>query len=195
MKPVKAGQRGFTLLEVLLAIAILSVILTALYSTFFLAQKALAGLDESLLGMHELRTALQSMELEAEAAFPDDKYPFTVKDRDIYGRQASVLSFSTFSLPGPGLSRVSYYVQENDGALTLYKEISPAYDENAEALSAPLIEGIESFTVEALDRGAWARTWNNPGVPERLVVSITIRIKEKTFTMSETIIPRIGSTL
>lgn len=195
MKRRDAGQRGFTLLEVLLAIAILSVILTALYSTFFLAHKALAGLDESLLGMHELRTTLHTMERELESAFQEGGYLLTVKDRDIYGKQASVLSFSTFALPGPGLARVSYYVEEDDGRLVLYKEISTAYDEQAEARAAPLIEGIESFTVEARERDIWGRTWNDPNMPDELSISITVKLNEKSFTLSESITPRIGGTL
>ncbi|GAB4389215.1 MAG: type II secretion system protein GspJ [Thermodesulfovibrionales bacterium] len=188
------GRGGFTLLEVLIAFAILSVILAALYSTFFLAHRAVEGLDSSLLRMHELRSAFDMMQREMEAALPGGEHPVVVRDRDIFGRQASQVTLTTAASTAPGAVTVSYYVEEAEGGgLVLLKRLDPAYGEaRAGGMEAPVLEDIEGFTVEVLRGTAWARTWDG-GLPEEMRVTLTIRIKDKEFSMSETIRPKVGS--
>ncbi len=51
MKSIK----GFTLIEMLLALALLSIVLGALYSTFFLSHRAMEGIDGGLVKLQECR--------------------------------------------------------------------------------------------------------------------------------------------
>lgn len=187
---------GFTLLEVLISLAILSVILAALYSTFFLAHKAVDGLDSSLLRMHEMRTAFDMMQRELEAALSGHDHPVVIRDRDIFGHQASRVTLTTLASATPGAVTVSYYVEEgDDGGLVLLKRLDPAYGEEpepSEVMEAPVLENIESFTVEVLRGRTWAKTWDGE-LPREMRVTLTIRIREKEFTMTETIRPKVGS--
>src|SRR5208337_1291135 len=55
---------GFTLIEMLLAIALLSIVLVALYSTFFLSQRAVEGAGDALVRLQEGRMAIDTLRRE-----------------------------------------------------------------------------------------------------------------------------------
>src|SRR5512135_266966 len=80
---------GFTLLEILIAVAILSVVLTAVYSTFFLSHKAIEGVDESMLKLQESRRAIDILRCELDSSYYDgtDANTFLkIRDRDVFGK-------------------------------------------------------------------------------------------------------------
>jgi general secretion pathway protein J len=193
-----AGQRGFTLLEILVAVALLSIILAAVYSTFELSHRAMEGMDESLLALQESRTVMDILARELESASYDPvrkNTSFTLEDRDIYGKQASRLSFTTLSSVVPGLSIVSYYVEEKEGKQVLLKKIKAAHLE-ADTPGAELIEGIDSFTVEVREAGKWVKTWDTAQIlrrPAEVRVTLTMNIKGRPVTLYETLRPRIGN--
>lgn len=196
---MKGGNKikGFTLLEVLLAMAIFSILLTALYSTFFLSERAVRGVEDSLLRLHEMRTAMDIMEREIEGALKgkaQNETAFTVKDRDMYGRQTSGIGFLTFCSPAPGPVRVSYYVAEEDGKLNLYKRFSTIASKTP--MEAPVLEDIESFGVEAKDEAGqgqeWIRTWNRETLPGELKLTLAVRLNGKVVTLTGAVRPRVG---
>lgn len=194
------GSNGFTLLEVLIAVAIISVVLVAIYSTFILSHRAVEGMDESLLKNQESRKAIDILKRELDAAVyrGDNALTFLkIQDRDIYGKQAAQLTFTTFSPLLPGLSRISYYIEEKDGTLSLFKKISSPYS-TEEAEGIDIIEGLESFTVEARYNDAWVRTWDtdiNKGIPDEIRISISIIMKGRAVTFFDVSQPKIGKTL
>ena len=104
--------QGFTLIEMLLAIAILSIVLVALYSTFFLSQKAMEGAGDTLVSLQEGRMAIDTLRRELDSAVFSASNQFTLfmmKDTDIYDKKVSTLSFTAFSPSIPGLANIEYY--------------------------------------------------------------------------------------
>lgn len=193
---------GFTLIEVLLAVAITAIIITALYSTFFLSRKAVDAVDNSLVRLQETRAVLDVMKREIESAVYDKGKPYTLfklDDRDFYGKQASKMVISTFTPLLPGISKITYTVEEDDGKLVLMKKVDAAYGRPIDTRSVPLMEDIEGFTVEAGKNDKWVKTWDavSNGVPDQIRISVKMRIKkeEEPFTISDLATLRVGNTL
>ena len=59
---------GFTLIEVLLSLALLTIVLGVVYSSFFTVQRALERFDGISLKYHEARTALDIIRREIDGA-------------------------------------------------------------------------------------------------------------------------------
>jgi general secretion pathway protein J len=194
-------EGGFTLLELLIATALLAVILAALYSSFFLSQKAIDGLDESLIGLQECRNILDVVGRETESLlYTQTKAQsfFKLEDRDFYGRQASRLSFTAFSPLNYGLSAISYYVEEKNGVLTLYKKIGNPYKPDDTVKGVEMIGDIRSFAVEVKQGGKWLKTWDTGQTgtsPPEIRITITALIKGRPISLFETVRPMIGGAL
>lgn len=190
---------GFTLLEVLLSLALLSIILAVLYSSFFLSTKALQGLDESVVRLQECRMFMDTVRRETESLFFSSQAKnapiFKVEDRDLYGKQASRLTFNAFSSLVPGVSTISYYMNEKDGKTFLYKAMGRdvAGDNGTEVL-----DGVEAFTVEATGKDAWVKTWDSTltqNLPAEIRITVTVMIKDRKVSLFEVVAPKIGKTL
>jgi general secretion pathway protein J len=189
-------NNGFTLIEVLIAVAILSIVLAAIYSTFFLSHRAIEGMDESMLKLQESRRAIDILRRELDSAFYREKESNTflkIEDRDIYGKQAAQLTFTTFSPLRPGLSKISYYIEDKDGKLSLFKKIeSPYSKEKTEGVD--IIEDLEEFTVEAKYNDKWVKTWDTEIIkdkPNEIRIGLTIMIKAKKVTIFDVSQPRV----
>jgi general secretion pathway protein J len=193
-------ESGFTLIEVLIAVTILSVILVAVYSTFFLSYKAIEGTDESMVRLQESRRAIDILRCELDSALYREKDAntfFRIQDRDFYGKQASQLSFTTFSPLRPGLSGISYYVEEKDSKLKLVKKIGSPYREE-EPEGVDIIEDLEAFLIEAKYQDKWVRTWDaeiSRNKPEEIRISLTVSIKGRAITLAELARPRIDRSI
>ena len=192
---------GFTLIELMLAMVLLTIILGAVYSSFSLAEKALNGLDASLLRLQESRTAMDRMSREIDSTFYNSVNTnsiFKIEDRDIYGKQASRFSFTALSPIIPGLSAISYYVEEKDGKLTLYKKIYSTLQPVNSGNGVEIIDGVDSFTVEADNNGIWVKTWDasvTATIPDKVRITITVLIRDRPVTIYETVTPKIGNYL
>lgn len=181
-------KKGFTLIEVLIALVITSIVVAALYSTFFLSREAVDAVDDSLLRLQEARTVIDVIKREIESAVYNsygsgtEFTVFKLDDRDFYGKQASQLSFTSFSPLIPGVARIDYTVEENDGKLLLKKKIVSAYAQSVDTQSIELLEDVESFTVEAQYAGNWVKTWDSAAsnsIPDEIRVSLSISAKRQ----------------
>lgn len=196
---------GLTLIEMLLALALLSVIITALYSTFFLTHRAMARAEGSLGRLREARAALDIMSREIESSFYEKSSAesgFTVQDRDIFGQQASRLSFTAFSPRLPGLSRVSYYLIEardkgGGEGLLLMKELSSAFSSGPAygmggLQGLDMVEEVREFTVEVLGSdGRWGKTWSTTA-NGRLPTELKLTLTAGDITLTRHVSPKIG---
>lgn len=210
------SKKGFTLLEVLISIAIISIILIALYSSFFMSKKAVDSLDDNLLRLQEMRMTLDVMRREVESVLFDRDKPYTIfriEGRDIYGRDASSIMFTCFSHLAPGPLTVSYFAEgEENNPLVLRKKsrLNPATagpgqrrgfsgtNLERQDRSVEILEDIESFTVEARYRGEWVKAWDSNlshDVPEEVRFRIVINVKGRRFSLSDVAKIRTGRML
>ncbi len=200
MEKARINNEGFTLIELLIATALLSIILAAVYGAFFMSQKAMTGLDESLVRLQECRATLDVIGRETESVLysPVNKNSlFKIEDKDFYGKQASRLTFTAFSPLSPGISLISYYVEEKDGILTLFKKMDNVY-KPITTKGAELIENVDSFTVEVNDGSKWVKTWDTletGRAPAEVRITIVARIKDRTISFFDTVRPKIGGAI
>lgn len=195
-------QKGFTLLEVLISIAIISIILTALYSSFFMSKKAVDSLDDNLLRLQEMRMTLDVMRREVESVLFDSDKPYTIfkiENRDIYGRDSSSIMFTCFSPYAPGPLAVSYFTEgEENNPFVLRKRSRWIKDSERQDRSLDILEDIESFIVEARYRGEWVKAWDSNlshDVPEEVRFTIVVNLKGRRYGLSDSAKIRTGRML
>ena len=212
----RQANTGFTLIEVLIAVGILSVVLAAIYSTFFLSHRAVEGMDESMLKLQESRRAIDILRRELDSAFytGEDRNTFLkIQDRDIYGKQATQLTFTALSPLMPGLSRISYYIDDKNGKLNLFKKVESPYTNENNPLSSPfskggrggfsdegvdIIEDIEAFSVETMYGDQWVKTWDtdiSKGIPDEIRISLSVIINGNKMTIFDVAKPRVGKSV
>ena len=190
-------SNGFTLIEILISLTLLTIVLGAVYSSFFSVHSVLERFDNVSLKYHEARTALDIMRREIESSLPDNSSKggtaFTIKDRDVLGKNTSSLELTAFSFKGSGLNTISYYVEEKDGKLNLLRKESPAGIQSRE-YTMETVEAIEGFTVETLFNNQWVKTWTGK-LPDIVRVSIEFDDNGKNVKLVEYARPRVGTQL
>ena len=206
---IQGRDKGFTLIEVLISIAIMAMILIALYSTFALANRALFDVDQSLVKLQEARAFVDTLKREIESTFysKDISYcVFKMDDRDFYGRQTSSLTVTSSSPLIKGLANINYTVEERNGILVITKSMVSALSQATENSRMDLLEDIESFTLQAKNQNAWVKTWDSSLTkitPDEVKIILTIRMKNREgedkdalpFSIFETARVRIGTAI
>ena len=209
LRGISLGKGGFTLLEILIAIAIMSIILVALYSTYLLAHKALFDVDKSLVKLQEARAFVDILKREIESTLysqANSYCVFKMDDRDFYGKQASSLTMTTSSSLMKGLAKINYTVEEKEGILIITKSMVSAVVQVTEENRMDLIEDIESFTLQAKYKDTWVKTWDSSlsrSAPEEVKITLTMRVTDREketrsaapFAIFETAKLRVGSVL
>ena len=201
-------NNGFTLIEVLIAFAILAVVLIALYSTFSLANRALTSVDQSLVKLQEARAFVDTIKREIESGFYSKDISYTVfkmDDRDFYGRQASSLTMTSSSPLIKGLASINYAVEERNGTLVITKNMASALSPAKEISRMDLLEDIESFTLQAKYQNAWVKTWDSSltnNTPDEVKIILTMRLQNRKedknalpFSLFETARLRVGTAI
>lgn len=198
-------NRGFTLLEVLVALMLLAILSAALYGTYFSLIRGRETAVAKMEARRELSTTLDQLRRELSAAFygnSNDKLHFVVEDRDFFGKPASTLDFTAIALPrSDGLTasdqvRIVYKAVEKEKRLLLARQARDLYV-TVEPLPYPQMEALEGFLVECYDGGKWVRTWdtrlNAAGLPKAVRITLMVKEGEKTVQFSTIAKPGMGS--
>jgi general secretion pathway protein J len=185
--------RGFTLIEVLVAMAVFSVIAGALYGSLYVSERAATGAADDLQRLHEMRTALDTLGRELEASLPEaeEGAPLRLRDRDIFGKPASQVAFQSYVSARPGTSLLSYRVEQREERLVLVKALAAAAGWE-EAEEAEFVEEVDSFLIEAAGGGRWHRAWAEDTLPDALRITLAIPGRGGPFTLTRTVRPRVG---
>jgi general secretion pathway protein J len=201
-KPDHCRQKGFTLLELLLALALLALIVGTLYGSYFALFTGREAASAGMESRRELRTTLDLLRRELSGVLyrqNDKHFHFVVEDRDLFGKPASTVSFITVAPPEAGGIAVSdqvdvrYGILENEKQLVLTRTAKDRHF-TGDPLRYPQLEKVEGFLVECRSGDKWVKSWDlaiNPNLPEAVRVTITVLENDKPVDYSIVAMPRI----
>jgi len=186
----RQSRAGFTLVEVLLTLGILSIIMLLLVSAFTGASKTRSGLISHGQDFRQVLIAMDRIGTDLQGAFSTAKQPtsaMTYKEDKLSGNQAATLAFTAFQIPSIGDSypptsiiRVTYFPKVGgDGAsIELHRRQSdlPFIENRIPAKEALIAEKLKGFRAEFYDGNGWHKEWpagrSLNSLPKRVAITI-----------------------
>ena len=211
-------MKGFTLLEVLVSMAILVIIMAALYSAYTTNVEAIQIARQNGEVHQTARIVLDRMTKDLQSALievsvPSDKIKLGLvgEDREIDGRRADRMDFTTVThLPltekGPAsdLCEIGYLIEEDseDKVLVLLRRDDPSVDEDFTKGGAlqEMARNVLEFNLTYQDsRGEDSDTWNTlegrpiSGLPVLIKVRLVLKDElNREHVFSTTIHPELA---
>ena len=185
----KSGQRGFTLLEVLIAIAIFSVVSLASFTIF---DTVLRGDENSKIRsdrQNELQRAFllmerdftqiakRSMRVNGEA--PSNSFLQTSDDSFLADEQAIAFVRNGWTNPGlllprSDMQRVAYRVVDETLQRLHYNFVDAVVGQ--EPKIRPLISQVTNLTFEFYDGSKWQDKWSGSTLPQAIAIEIETEV-------------------
>lgn len=152
---MEAGSRnGFTLLEILVALAIASMVIGSAYTLLFTVKKGTAGIYEKMREKEKAFNLLSMVRKEVESIYYSRDIDYTgikIEEKDFYGKPASRLTFTCFFREG--IKVISYAVEEDeDNRLNIIKTISDVI-KGGKPVKITVLKDVEGFRAQVLDEG------------------------------------------
>ena len=196
-------KRGFTLLEIILAVSVLAIVATMIYGGFSQTALNKARIEEDVDHSRIVHMTLERMARELTMAFVsthvNPSLDLRVVDTAFIGKDNGKddrIDFTSFShrrlyrnARESDQNEISYFVTEHPddpGVLVLARREQNRIDEDPRrgGKSQILVENIEEFNVEYFDPllSDWVQTWSTEDVfaqPNRLPTQVRIRLSVK----------------
>jgi len=211
---MKKIERGFTLLELLIAVTIFSIIALAMYSSFYSGIRILRRTQEIMKFHQEIRLATEEVALdlrntllaplyeEAKAAYESEAREEEEEEEPIYFFSGDEKSFSFVTLKNEEICIATYYFEagEKRRFMRIIKYQSKGYiskGDEAETLLAD-IENIEvSYSYESEDEDSppiWLNIWEQE---EKVPLGVKIKFDFKGLgtlrQFTKTVLVPVGS--
>lgn len=177
-------QCGFTLIEVLLAIMIGSLVLTSVYGIFTSVSNARNRLEAEGESYHHVRIFFDRVggELRSLRAAAVRQQPVLKSGKTLEGEP--YLEFST-ELASPvlkqrgGLSRVRYELRRADEAAAIYRSEQALLADLAASEALPFVEGVKHFEVRYKNTNAdqWQDNWSGGRPPKTVEINLEVEIE------------------
>ena len=188
--PIRRG--GFTLLEILLALSVLSVILLLLLSAFTGAARVRETLSSRSRGFRQVRLVLDRVGTDLMGAFATtarEESALSLREDQLSGMPAATLTFTAFQLPDGDsghppaeIVKIRYFPRIGaDGVtLELHREQSdlPFLGNKIPLRETPVAGRLRGFRVEMYNGTTWVKEWPAGGgtktaLPKRAAVTLT----------------------
>jgi general secretion pathway protein J len=148
------SKNGFTLLEILVALAIAAIVIGSAYTLLFTVKKGTAGIYEKMREKEKAFNLLSMVRKEVESIYYSRDTDYTgikIEEKDYYGKPASRLTFTCFFRDG--LKVISYFVEEDeDNRLNLIKTIADVI-KGGKPVKITILKDVEGFRAQVLDEG------------------------------------------
>jgi len=196
------NMKGFTLLEVLVSMAILVIIMAALYSAYTTNVEAIQIARQNGEVHQAARIVLERMTKDLQSALiqvsvPSEKIRlgFVGEDREIDGKRADRVDFTSVThLPltekGPAsdLCEIGYLIEEDseDRSLVLFRRDDPSVDDDFTkgGLLQEMTRNVLEFNLTYQDsRGEESHKWNTlegmPGAGLPVLIKVRLVLKDE----------------
>lgn len=202
----RKNEQGFTLLEVLIALVLLALVSGALYGTYFSVMRGSEAARERTEPLRDARVTLDLLRRELSAVFyvqDNKRLHFVVEDRDLFGRPASILEFTAFTVPRSGSAPSSDVMiaryrpaRDEEDRLVLSRETRDLYLDT-KTLPYPLTGRIEGFLVECYNGTDWVKSWDtrlNGRLPKAVRITLLVQgdDDDKPAAFTAIAVPRLG---
>lgn len=203
-RAIIGGRQGFTLIELLIALVLLVLLSGALYGTFFSVLRGSDTTRERAEVLRDTRVTLDLLRKELSAAYFDKdnlRLRFVVEDRDVFGKPASTLDFTAFTVPRHGsvpssdVMESRYETVEKEGNAIILARRTRDLFLDVKPVSYPLTGPIEGFLVECYDGTSWVRSWDtklNGKLPKAVRITLSLPGREKPTPFTAVVVPRMG---
>jgi general secretion pathway protein J len=190
------SDKGFTLIEILIAIAILGVIMTIVYGSFIQTRKVMGAAEASVEGYREIRAAFRLMTSDISMAFlsPQQKETtlFVGTDESAGGTPADNLDFTAYShhrrdpeAKESDQTEIGYFLRKG------LEEESALMRREKKRIDASPLSGGKVYEVSSnilgLDlryrdsEGAWSDSWDSrategtPRLPSAVEITLIVQ--------------------
>ncbi|MCP4650986.1 MAG: prepilin-type N-terminal cleavage/methylation domain-containing protein [PVC group bacterium] len=165
---------GFTLVELLLSVVIMSVVFLTVYSTFSLGVEAWK--KSGSRNVYEARTILSQISEDLRSAC----IPVSKEQRFSFNGNAASLSFVTAASSHTGMNKVRYYVTPgkfNDTRSLVYRvDDILNTDINALGKVQELTGTLNVLSFSYYDGEQWLRAWNSAEtMPQAVQISLALQ--------------------
>ncbi len=180
-------SRGFTLIEILLAILIGSLVLTSIYGVFSSVSNARNRLETEGNLYHQARiffdriggelSSMRSSSLGKQAIFSSGKDP----------SGETFLEFNT-GLGSPGLqkyggvARVRYEIRQSDESIDLLRSEQSLLADLAASEPLLFIAGLKTFRLRYFSQGSWRDDWSDNNPPQSVEITLELEIDQRLIT-------------
>ena len=204
--PLLAATRGFTLLEVVISVAILVVILTIVYTTFNSSIKAFTAMENQGDAYARARIVLNRMSEEIASIYlsPQNRNTGLLgEDKDEDNLPADSLHFTSLShirwvkdSKESELCEIGYYVEKDDETRESFLfrredwNVDGTLDEGGNPLE--LAEEVDGLNFRYYDGEEWLDAWDSRikgGLPRAIEVALVMRDPRRTRITFTSILP------
>lgn len=203
---MKRRTKGFTLLEVLVALAVTSIILGTVYAIVSSISSAKQDLENDAEGFQQARVLFSRMAREIRSAYfiagrTDTLFRGGLDDNQHYFLELTT-TVTAPTLPlASGISRVRYELQDDPdlapGLLLLVRqEQSLLPGGEAGEMESRLTSGVHAFRLRFFDGSQWQDQWDTAqsnSLPQMIELYLEIEIDGKIMPFSTTVaIPQVA---
>ncbi len=188
---MKNSQRGFTVLELMMAMAISALILTVVYSAFNSAEQARSKISSGNSAHHiarviSSRIGRELQSLQFRTGDPVSRFRYSLQSGEHLLEFSSSASTPLAAQPGV-LSQMVYRLRpasdEEQGGLVLERS-----EKSALTIGSPrelkLVDGLKSLSFRFFANGAWTDEWDSDQtltLPEAVEMTFELEKDDLTF--------------
>jgi len=183
------NARGFTLIEILVAVSVASLVLLAVYGSFGAISDARTRIETESVGYHQVRVFYDRVGRELRSLVGSDQRQATLLQggKDDAGQPyLELLSTAATPMGGApgGVARIRYLLAPDpdlpSGVNSLFRSEQPRWTEPGFETGQRLIPGVAALQLRFYDGNLWSESWQGgTRLPERVEITLQLTLGEE----------------